>query len=95
MKILLKRPEEPELAALWDEAKRIVEERRLLALMLDSAEHDQTADEAEAELRADGVDVDAFLARVHACICGKRTDCACRMRLPVVDSGVTDEGDDE
>jgi len=57
MKILLKRPEDPGLAALWDEAKRSV---------------------------------------LDHCLCGKRTACACRMRLPVVDEpGATDEGDDE
>lgn len=34
-------------------------------LLLVVSEIDQTAEEAEAELRADGVDVDAFLDRVR------------------------------
>lgn len=41
---------------------------RLLLLVSDV---DQTADDAEAELRADGVDVDVFLAKVRAAV-GKR-----------------------
>ena len=42
-----------------DEAKRI------LALLVDAAEHEQTAEDAEEELTADGVNVTAFLARVR------------------------------
>ncbi len=45
-----------------DEAKRI------LALLVDAAEHDQNPEEAEAELVADGVNVTGFLARVHQAV---------------------------
>lgn len=41
---------------------------RVLRLMLDAADHNQMAEEAEQELRADGVDVDAFVASVHDAI---------------------------
>ena len=51
-----------------DEAKRI------LGLLVDAAEHDQTPDEAEAELVADGVNVTGFLARVHQSIQEKQKE---------------------
>jgi hypothetical protein len=51
-----------------DEAKRI------LALLMDAAEHDQTAEEAEQELIAHGVNVTGFLARVHQAVQQKRKD---------------------
>lgn len=51
-----------------DEAKRI------LALLVDVAEHDQTADEAEKELIADGVNVSGFLARVHQAVQQKQKE---------------------
>lgn len=51
-----------------DEAKRI------LGLLVDAAEHDQTPDEAEAELVADGVNVTGFLARVHQAIQEKQKE---------------------
>ena len=51
-----------------DEAKRI------LALLVDTAEHDQTAEEAEQELIGDGVNVTGFLARVHQAVQQKQKD---------------------
>lgn len=39
---------------------------RLKVLLEDAADHDQSAAEARRELRAEGVDVPAFLARVQA-----------------------------
>jgi 6-phosphogluconate dehydrogenase len=44
------------------------ETERILALLVDAAEHDQTAQEAEEELVADGVNVTAFLASVHGAV---------------------------
>lgn len=51
-----------------DEAKRI------LALLVDAAEHDQTPEEAEQELVADGVNVTGFLARVHQAVQQKQKE---------------------
>jgi hypothetical protein len=51
-----------------DEAKRI------LGLLVDAAEHEQTPEEAEAELVADGVNVTGFLARVHQAIQEKQKE---------------------
>jgi hypothetical protein len=51
-----------------DEAKRI------LALLVDAAEHDQTPEEAEQELVADGVNVTEFLARVHQAVQEKQKE---------------------
>lgn len=45
---------------------------KLLSLLV---EYDQSTEEAEAELRADGVDVDAFISRVHADI--GTIECTC------------------
>jgi hypothetical protein len=42
--------------------------RRLLALLVDATEHEQTPEEATDELVADGVNVTAFLARVHEAV---------------------------
>lgn len=53
---------------LHDIAAEVKPSARLLHLMETVAEHDQTPAEAEAELRADGVDVDAFLRSVHAAV---------------------------
>jgi hypothetical protein len=50
------------------------EAKRLLALLVDAAEHEQTPEEAEEELIADGVNVSAFLARVHADVQQKQTE---------------------
>lgn len=56
------------LAALWAS-------RRLTEAAIESvADHDQTDEEARAELASDGVDVDAFVARVEAevgSVCGE------------------------
>ena len=41
---------------------------RVLRVLVDAAEHEQTAEKAEAELRADGVDVEAFIASAHEAI---------------------------
>lgn len=51
-----------------DEAKRI------LALLVDAAEHDQTPEGAEQELVADGVNVTGFLARVHQAVQQKQKE---------------------
>lgn len=51
-----------------DEAKRI------LALLVDAAEHEQTPEEAEAELVADGVNVSGFLGRMHQAIQEKQKE---------------------
>lgn len=51
-----------------DEAKRI------LALLVDAAEHVQTPEEAEQELVADGVNVSGFLARVHQAVQQKQKE---------------------
>ncbi|MBV8758833.1 MAG: hypothetical protein JO257_16210 [Deltaproteobacteria bacterium] len=51
-----------------DEAKRI------LALLADAAEHEQTAEEAEQELIADGVNVTGFLARVQQAVQQKQKE---------------------
>ena len=51
-----------------DEAKRI------LALLVDAAEHDQTPEEAEQELIADGVNITGFLARVHQAVQQKQKE---------------------
>lgn len=48
--------------------ERPLDPKKVLQLMLAAAEHDQTAEEAETELRADGVDVDAFLDGVAKAI---------------------------
>jgi len=90
MKILLKRPKEPELAALWDEAKRAVETRaeRTRQVMLDTIQYVKDCREA-------GVEPVYAVDTALQCTCGKRTTCACRMRLPVVDEpGAADEGDE-
>lgn len=43
-----------------------------LAKLLDAvADHEQTPEEARAELEADGVDVNAFLARIQGGGCGE------------------------
>jgi hypothetical protein len=44
------------------------EAKRLLALLVDGAEHEQTPEEAEKELITDGVNVTGFLARVHQAV---------------------------
>lgn len=46
--------------------------KRLLRAMLAAAEHEQTADEAEQELREDGVDVDAFVDGVRRAVDAQR-----------------------
>lgn len=51
-----------------DEAKRI------LALLVDAAEQEQTPEEAEKELIADGVNVTGFLARVHQAVQQKQKE---------------------
>lgn len=45
---------------------------RLLALLAEAAEHEQTPEEANAELVADGVNVTAFLARVQEAVKQKK-----------------------
>jgi|GEM_PF-5147362 len=47
---------------------------RILALLLDVAEHEQTTEEAEAELVTDGVNVTGFLSRVHLAIQAKQKE---------------------
>lgn len=42
--------------------------RRLLALLVEATEYEQTPEEADAELVADGVNVSAFLARVQEAV---------------------------
>jgi hypothetical protein len=46
----------------------------VLALLDNTADHDQTADEASAELVADGVNVSAFLARVQRAVDAKKKE---------------------
>ncbi len=58
-----------------DEAKRILD------LLVDASEQDQTREEAEAELVADGVNVTGFLARVHQAVQEKRKAMADEERL--------------
>jgi hypothetical protein len=41
---------------------------RLLALLVEATEHEETSEEATAELVADGVNVSAFLARIHEAV---------------------------
>jgi hypothetical protein len=48
--------------------------KRLLALLVDAAEHDQTPEEAEEELLADGVNVTGFLARLHQAVQQKQKE---------------------
>jgi hypothetical protein len=56
-------------------AKRDEDEaKRLLGLLLESAEHEQTAEEAEEELLADGVNLSAFIGRVHDEVRQKQAD---------------------
>ncbi len=50
------------------------EAKRVLALLVDAAEHDQTPEEAEQELVADGVNVTGFLARVHQAVQQKQKE---------------------
>jgi len=67
------------------------EERTVAKLVEFSVDYEQTAEEAEMELRAEGVDVDGFLERVHktalalsanACLrCAKPTPLAKRRIL--------------
>jgi ferredoxin-NADP reductase len=44
------------------------ESKRILALLVDAADHEQTAEEAEEELLADGVNLTTFLASVHQAV---------------------------
>lgn len=48
--------------------ERQPDSKKVLQLMLAASDYDQTAEEAEAELRADGVDVEAFIANVAEAI---------------------------
>lgn len=50
---------------LEDIVKEAKPSERLLHLLATVAEHDQTPEEARAELESDGVDVDAFLRKVN------------------------------
>jgi hypothetical protein len=50
------------------------EATRILALLVDAAEHEQTPEEAEQELIADGVNVTGFLARVHQAVQQKQKE---------------------
>jgi hypothetical protein len=69
------------LAALALASKLFIEDKiperrrsrdpKLLALLVNVAEYDQTPEDAESELRADGVDVDAALARIHDAIASR------------------------
>lgn len=48
--------------------ERQPDSKKVLQMMLAATDYDQTAEEAEAELRADGVDVEAFLDGVAKAI---------------------------
>ena len=73
MKIKLYRPTDPEGAALWEQTRKTLEARE------DPIDYAAWAEEIRSKCRA------AIAAR-DACLCGKRVECACRMRLPVVDA---------
>ncbi len=70
IRIAIPRPEDAEDAALWDEAKRLIEERAYRCC--------GGVDGHKAWCRSTVRDL-------AACVCGKREICCCRMRLPVVD----------
>lgn len=82
MKIRIARPEDPEGAALWDEAKRVCDARAdyLIAAIFDEDPIDYKTWAEEIRAKASAV-----IAAREPCLCGKRTDCACRMRLPISD----------
>ena len=46
---------------------------KMLHLLVTTAEHEQTSDEAAAELLADGVDVEQFIERVHRAMRDQRS----------------------
>ncbi len=71
MKIRVPRPEDPELARLWDEAKRAVEERSGADIVALAREHNLiTADELPVVLAAINRDPD--------CCVGDRSRCRCQ-----------------